>query len=352
MIFALFAVCIFAALVLEQVKLSTYLGKPESNEDGFVWVPMIIAAAAGLAAAGVGAAVSAADRKQARRYRQRASDMYAGMAPATYEDLQGQLEVLRQEGMIDPKGHMAILELDADGRSKAGDPDARLAQKEALNHLKSIMANDGMPAQDRAYYYKIADNLQRQVAASQKAAAAQQRQQGLGGGGGELMAALASSQGAYKAAGEGSLDLAGMAAQRKDQAAGAVGQLGGQMQSQAFQEGATVAGLSMERRAEALRNVLAQQGMRNDAFAQRMGINAGQANALAGQANAADQNAQRTANTWATVGQGIAQAGAGATQYGIQQQYIDKMPAQTASASYIPPSVYGADNTGLDDFEG
>lgn len=328
MIFAIFAVCIFLALVVQEASLYSYLENPKTREDGFVWVPMIIAAAAGLAAAGVGAAVSAADRQQARRYRKKAADLYSGMAPAKYEDLQAQLEILRQEGILDPKGHMAILELDADGRSKAGDPDARLAQKEALNHLKSIMANDGMPAQDRAYYYKIADNLQRQVAASQKAAAAQQRQQGLGGGGGELSAALMASQGAYKAAGEGSLDLASMAAQRKDQAAGAVGQLGGQMQAQAFQEAATIANLSMERRAEALRNVLAQQGMRNDAFMQQMGITAGHANALAGQATAADQNAQRTANTWATVGQGIAQAGSAATQYGIQDRYIDKMTTE------------------------
>lgn len=309
---------------------------------------MALAALIGGAAFGsimslIGNSKSAADRSRAQRMLQEALGYYKNVMPPNFEDLRSYVKQLAADGMIDPKTEMAIMQLDAEGRSMVGDGGAVESQKAAAEYLKSVMNTEGMTPQDQAYYAQISDRLAQQVKSQEAAIMANMKQRGVSGGGQELAARMSSAQNAGQQANRDGLNLMAMATQRKDAAAQQLGNLGLQMRQQAFGEALN--------RDQLYANIMQQNynmglGEAQLNYNTRMGENqaqmaraSGMANAAQGLANNYNQNAERTAAMWGGLGQAGAGIGSAVYQNDIMNKYYDTLANAKMPPAAAPPAA-------------
>ncbi len=200
------------------------------------FIPAIAGAIGGVATSLLGRSASASDRRKAMRLQRQALEYYRQVMPPDYSDLREYVSDLADQNMIDPKTEISILQLDAQGRSDVGDPQALDAQRDALQYLNNVVSEGGMTPQDQSFYMQISDQLDQQNKAQQKAIQADMQMRGVAGGGQELAARMAAGQETRQTASRRGLDLLAMSQQRRDQAARDLGSLGMDMRGQAFGE--------------------------------------------------------------------------------------------------------------------
>lgn len=221
------------------------------------------------------------------------------------------------------------------------DPRLVNAQMSALNHL-SQTGELGMSPGQKAALLDAQNNAAAQAQAKNKQILDQFARTGMGGSGAQLAAQLQNSQGAAQMLANNSNQIAQQAQQNALQAISQSGALGGQIRSQGFGEQADVAKARdyinqfntqnaqnvqnsnvANQNAAALRNLNQQQSTANQntqmhnqqqqynkqlqqqQFNNQMALAAGRAGQYQGIAQTNQQNAGRTADMYAGIGQGV-----------------------------------------------
>lgn len=220
------------------------------------------------------------------------------------------------------------------GNAYAGisvDPSYIAAQRAQLDALSDLARNGGMNAQDAANLNAIQTNANQQAKANRDAVLQQAAMRGQGNiGGNALVSQMIANQGAANQMNQGGLDVAGQAQARALQAMMGAGQLGGQMQNQAWNQQAQAAQAQ-----NAINQFNASNALNTAVYNNKQQQDVNNARATAhnqGQyVNKVQNPSQRFANQ-AQIGQGI--SGSGANQggyYNNQQQMLLPMQAQNWS---------------------
>lgn len=305
---------------------------------------MMIAAVAAPAIAGVvGNLMGAGDKKRAQAAMAAAYHLYDGMNIPDSEKMKLALQSPEVQGVLQPFMQQAQQMQGTAMDSVQTDPRLKTAQMNALDTL-SKMGQTGLNATDMA-----ALNASRRQTAGDEHSREQGILQGLaergaGGSGMELATKLASSQGAADRASQQSDQVMAMAQKRMLDSIAQAGQLGGQMRSQDFGEqsdiakakdqiaqfnasqrantgaantgalnAAQAANLAEKQRiADAGVNTSNAQQEYNKQLIQKqfdnqMQLNSAKANALVGQANNYNQQANQTGAMVSGIGAGIGQ---------------------------------------------
>lgn len=116
------------------------------------------------------------------------------------------------------------------------DPEGIQAQKDAIAYYRQLVAGGGKDAVADASYERASQEADQQRNAALDSAIRQLDTQGLAGSGAEMQARLQTSGQSMQAKYNAGLERAAMEQQRRDQAAGAMGQFGAGLRSQQFGE--------------------------------------------------------------------------------------------------------------------
>lgn len=172
---------------------------------------------------------------------QQALDIINKVNVPTVEEQKVKLEQLVQQGIITPEEMQAFLQEDSGLNDIAVDPRFRQAQVGALEQLQDIATEGGLTATDKARMMEIEDRQNAEERGQREAIEQNARERGIGGSDFTLASKLVSNQeGANRAARSG-MDVAALAEQRVLDAMQAAGQMGGQIDSQEFEQQAKVA---------------------------------------------------------------------------------------------------------------
>lgn len=220
----------------------------------------------------LGDAFAAGDREEAERIRQQIADLYGPEALAEAD----------RRATVGPS---------AMGRVQA-DPQAVAAQRLALRRLQEDAETVGLTDAERAEMAAGMDEAAQYERGQRGAILADAQRRGVGGSGVELAAQLQAQQGGAMRANRAGLEGAAMAARRRALANMQMGQFGGQMRGQGFEEDSAKA-----RAADEIARFNAQMTTNNFWSAQ-----GGKAQAKDSQARAKEGSAQNTQQTWAGVG--------------------------------------------------
>lgn len=201
------------------------------------------------------------------------------------------------------------------------DPATRAAQMQALQQISQVASQGGMTATDKAQLNDIEDQSNANEQGNRQAVLQSMMARGAGGSGLDLAAQLSNEQGSANQASRQGLNVASMAQQRALQAMSQMGQLGGSVRGQDFNQAAAKA-----QAADAINQFNSNQSMRAQEARTAQGNNI--ANVSLGQA-------AQIANSASAVGQGLAQGGGSLMNY------------QTALAKQGAATPVTSDNGGL-----
>ena len=294
----------------------------------------IIAPFAGAMAAQEQANAASAARDAALR-------QYLGINPPSVRDQELALQQYQSAGEYNPEMLQNISMGDTAFGGIKTDPRLLDAQMAALQQLTQT-GQMGMTPAEAAALADVNRSTQAQAQAKSQQILDNMARRGMGGSGAELAAQLQNAQSSADRASQQSGQTAQMAQQQALQAIAQAGQLGGQIGSQQFGQQADIArakdyinqfntaNAQQTQRQNvaasndaALRNLLQQQNMMNmntqlsnqqqqynkqllqQQFNNQMALAAGRAGQYQGVAQAAQQQAGRTADMWAGIGRGI-----------------------------------------------
>lgn len=288
-----------------------------------------------------GNAASQGDRDKALKdYQQNVKDLEAIGVP-TVEAQQLMLEKYKSAGKLTPELEQAIHLSDSQMGGISLDPSTREAQTNALNSLKQIGDSGGMTLTDRANMEQTLGGIDAAERGRREAALSRVRARGQLGSGLELSANLGGAQDDITARHMAGITAAGQAQQRALAAISAGGALGGQMRSQEFdqkakqaaaqdeiakwnaanQQGINTRNTSTQNNSQVYNLANAQnlsnsntdlsnkqqvynKGLQQQYFDNSMNKAKSVANARTGEAQAYQNNADRTAAMWSGIGSG------------------------------------------------
>lgn len=229
---------------------------------------------AGVAGLGrlLGEAFSAGDKARAEAIRQKILEVYGPKA----------LTQAQSEAQVGPtafEGYQA-------------DPQAMAAQRLALQRLQEDSSTQGLTDIERAEMDDALDTASEYEQGQRGAILQNAMTRGVGGSGLELAQQLMSQQGGAMRANKAGVQSAANAARRRALATMQMGELGGQMRGQGFQEFGAKASAQ-----DAIEKFNAQN--RKDLGSEFRG---GTTQAMTSQANSLEGRADDTANTWSDMG--------------------------------------------------
>lgn len=336
----------------------------------------------------MGANASAGDRAAAQAAYQRAYSQFDNINIPDTEKMRLALQELTQQGIITPTAEQAEQLGISAMEGVTTDPRLRQAQMNALDTLAK-MGEQGLTATDLASLNQMRRSVGGDAQARDASILQNMAARGVGGSGVELATRLAANQRAADIAAQQSDQLAAMAQQRMLAAVSQAGQLGGQIRGQEFGEQAdkaraadmiaqfnaaqragvqqrNVAGLNAAQAANlaekqrvadtnvATRNAEQQynKGLEQQRFNNQMALAGARSNALTGQAQQYQNQADSTAQMWAGLGRGVGEGAAGFGQYlqgrrdrtnaMAQQQVQNAQQQQILDALYPKKPKYGA----------
>ncbi len=182
---------------------------------------------------------SSANQQQMELIRQSINDLQAiGIPPIEAQQLA--LEQYRSAGQLSPELEEAFQQQSSGLNDISTDPRLKEAQLNALTELQGIGASGGMRLSDQAAAQQAMGNIQAQERGSREAIEQSLREKGRFGGGDELAMKLANQQNSATNANQVGLGLAAQAQQNALNALMQGGKLGGEMQSQEFNQQAKI----------------------------------------------------------------------------------------------------------------
>jgi len=301
------------------------------------------------------------DRANALALQKQALENITKISTPEMEQLKLALEKYSSVGQLNPEMQAVI---DAEASRMEGiatDPRLKLAQMQSLEQLQKIGV-EGLRPEDKAALSRIQGDVAGSEQARQESILQNMQQRGVAGSGAELASRLSSSQDAANREMQGGMDIGAMASQRALQAIMNAGTLGGQIQSQDFNQQAQTASAqdvinrynSMNRQQVLGQNVAsknaAQAGNLQNAqniansnvdvsnkqqvankqlpqqqFENELRKAQTASTASTGASNAVNANADRTANMWQGLGSGVSQgiAAVGANQLQEEKNIAD-----------------------------
>jgi hypothetical protein len=324
------------------------------------------AAAAAIAAPVVGGLVGnlmgQKDRSAAKKAMQQALAELeqVGLPPNMAKELI--FKEFEQVGILTPELEEDLHLAESEYATLKEDPTLRTTQLEALNRFKQ-QSTGGLAGDERAALNDILGQTRQDVRAKQDQILADSQRRGMGGSGMSLIAQLQASQaGADQSADQG-MDLMGLLAQRVRQGTSDMANTAQNMRSQDYQvasdrakaldarneylhqnsqarqarniatkNDAMAANLQNKQRVSEMNTNLANQEKLRQAEAERQywqdkfGLAQAKANAQTGQANMYNQQADRTAQMYSGIGQGVGQ---GISGYAKDQQATKNSQAQS-----------------------
>lgn len=286
------------------------------------WAPIAAAAIPVVAGALGGNKASKAD-KAAQRMLDEAREAYGNLQVPDLASQQYDAEQTAYAGDIDPALLAQIGDISTAYDQISTDPRFTQAQYDSLGSLDSLINGGGMTDLDKLNFQKAQDEAAQTSARQQAGITRDLAERGMAGGGAEIAQRMMAAQGAANNSSAAAQEMAANAQQRALQAIMSRGSLAGDMQSQDFNQQATVANA---------RDAIAKWNQE-----QALGVN--KANQAA--TNAAlesNRNAQQNVyNTNANANNAAAQYNAGAvgTQYNQQLDKINGMSgaAKTSAAT-------------------
>lgn len=292
----------------------------------------------------IGNELARGDDRLARQMQEQALREFLRINVPSVQEQELILQEYQQTGRLSPELEQAIVQQDSEMRNVSTDPRLRQAQMAALEQLQGIGQEGGLNAQARQRMAQVESEVSRQEAAQRGALMQDFARRGQMGSGMEMAAALQNQQAAAERASQRGMDLRAQAEQQALQALMQAGQLGGQMQSQEFNQAAAAAeaqdainrfnatnrqqvqGRNVASQNDAQRYNLDQRqriadanvGLRNEQQAHNKGLlqtrfdnQLRRASGLAGQygavANQAQTRADQTRGMWSGIGQGVGQ---------------------------------------------
>lgn len=168
-------------------------------------------------------------------------DAYKDVDLPSYEELQAELTGLVNSGEMTPEQAQAVLQQQSEFSGITLDPKLKQAQMEALAQLQEIGQNKGLTAMDRAQLAEIQGEEATQARGAREAILQNAAARGMGGSGLEIMAQMKNAQDSATRQSGRDTQVAGLAQQRALQAIQGAGQLGGQMNTQDFEQQAKIA---------------------------------------------------------------------------------------------------------------
>lgn len=243
----------------------------------------------------IGDFLSGGNNDKAAAAHQGATDQLNSLVLPDVSEMQLQLEQMVQQGVITPEQAQTYLAEQSDMNNISIDPKLKQAQLDALSGLQDISSNKGLTAADRAQLQSIQTQEDSAARGAREAILQNAQARGMGGSGIELLQQFQNQQDSATRKSQRDLDVAAMAQNRALQALQQAGQLGGQIQSQDFNQQAQIAGANdainkfnvQNQQSVALENTKA----RNIAQAQNLGEKQRVADA-----NVATRNAQQQHN--------------------------------------------------------
>jgi hypothetical protein len=324
--------------------------------------PMTLAAILGAQAVGgiAGNLLSEGDRARSRDLINRAAGQFNFEIP-NIEDQKLALEEYQLQGLLSSLMEQTPEQLQASAMEALQiDPRLKQQQRSYLDMLGEI-SKTGLTEADQIMAARMAQQAQAAEAARQASILQNMAARGAGGSGIEAAARLGSSQQAGNALAASMDDLRAQAFQNRLNAMSKGGELAGSLRGQEFNEQSNIAqskdaverfnlanrlnaaqrNIDRARQVEAanlaarqsfadqnvaLRNQQQQynRGLLQQQFQNRLGLGSARAGAMTGQAQAAQQQANATANMWGTLGSGVgsiaAAFGAGKPSANTQKQ--------------------------------
>lgn len=286
------------------------------------------------------------DADAAKEAQKRALEIIQGVRVPTVEEQQILLHHFSSAGALTPQLEQTLTQDPSKMESISVDPRLKQAQMSALQQLGQT-ANGGYSSQEQASMAKIQNQVAQAAHGRDEAILQQMAARGMGGSGSELAARMISQQGANNTQAQGGLDTAAAMNARALDAMSRYGTLGGQMDSQDFNQKAAKAqagdeinrfntanrqqvagtntGIANTAQATNLTNaqnimnqntgVANQQETYNKAlihqnYEDQMGKAKQLSDQYSKQAGYDNTNAQNTRNTWGGIGQAMGQGAA------------------------------------------
>lgn len=300
-----------------------------------------VGAVANVAGGLIGNSQAQGQRNAADAARQQALAAFSGVNVPSISDQQLSLQQQAVQGQLNPVLQQAVQQQKSGLADYQKNPDAVQAQMAALKQLQQL-GQSGLTSADVAEMQQINRNTGAQNQAQQKQILQNMAARGMGGSGAELAARLAANQSSEANANNASNQMQQTALQRQLQAITQSGNLGQSIEGQNYGEASNTANMqnainqfnTQQQAASQNYNVQAQnqaqaanlankqniantntgianqqqqlnKGLYQTQFGNQMqkaGAQAGQYGQIAAGANA---NADRTANQWANIGQGV-----------------------------------------------
>lgn len=211
-------------------------------------------------------------------------DYFSDLEAPAVQDMEIQLQQLVEQGVLTPEEAQAELLGRSEMDNISTDPRFKTAQMDALLGLQDISSSGGLTDADMANLNKIRTEENTAARGQREAILQNAQSRGIGGSGLELMSQLQNQQDSATRTSQRDMDIAGQAQARALEALIQGGQLGGQMQSQDFNQQAQVAGAN---------DAIAQFNAQNKqavGMANTQARNAAQEANLANKQRVADQN--------------------------------------------------------------
>jgi hypothetical protein len=189
----------------------------------------------------IGGLMTGGQQGAASRAAQEASNVISGVELPDVTKMRLQLEQAVQQGLMTPEQAATILQEQSGLKNISVDPRLKNAQMAALQQLQDVGTQGGITAVDRAQLNQIAGEEATRERGNREAILQNAQQRGVGGSGMELMNQMMNQQNEATNASNRGFDVAANAQARALQAMQQSGQLGGQMQSNEFNQQAQIA---------------------------------------------------------------------------------------------------------------
>lgn len=241
--------------------------------------------AAGGLASGIGGAISSnSASKRAGRQAQAAAQRFYDFEDPNYRNMELQLQLLSQQGLLDPALEQAILQGDTALSDLEMDPRLLQAELDALDTLQKISSDGGMDAQAMLAMEQARSAAQQQARGSREANLMDAAQRGASGSGLEFVSNQLADQNAANQGLMAGLQSAAAANQRELEALNQMSGLAGTMQGR---------GLNLGMAKGSAQDAINQFNVGTRMGAQQRNVNAqnvAQAQNLAERQRVADQN--------------------------------------------------------------
>lgn len=188
----------------------------------------------------IGDFLSGGNNSKASNARGEATTQFKELGLPDIEDMKINLQQLVSQGKLSPEQAQTFLQEKSGMSGISLDPKLQQAQMDALSSLQGL-GQGGLSLSDKSDLNQIASQESTQARGAREAILQNAQSKGMGGSGAELMAQLQNSQDAASRISQRDMNVSGQAQQRALQALMQAGQLGGQMQTNSFNQQAAQA---------------------------------------------------------------------------------------------------------------